>query len=182
MSKKVNQTLEAATNIAIISLAILFGYILVQNFLLSPSNNLVLNNPTQNNLASISQPPSGVKIGAKVDVPDVNWNSNRRTLIIYTSKACHFCTESMPFYKELAQKQVEIKTKIVVVSSNTVEASKGYFKEHGVDFLEVRRAFLVSIGVRGTPTLLLVNEKGEVLNSWIGRLSKEREREVISKL
>lgn len=182
MSKKVNETLESATNIAIICLVILFGYILVQNFLLSPPNNLASNNPTQNTLASTKRNPTGVQIGTKVNVPDVDWNNNQKTLVIYTRKGCHFCTESMPFYKELAQKQSEIATKIVIVSSDSVETSKGYFTEHGVVLSEIRQAKFVAVGIRGTPTLLLVNDKGEVLNSWVGRLSREREMEVISQL
>jgi len=36
--------------------------------------------------------------------------------------------------------------------------------------------------VDGTPTLLLVNEKGEISNSWVGKIPKEKEKEVISQL
>jgi hypothetical protein len=39
-----------------------------------------------------------------------------------------------------------------------------------------------SIGVDGTPTLLLINKDGIVTDSWRGKLPPEKEREVIARL
>jgi hypothetical protein len=36
--------------------------------------------------------------------------------------------------------------------------------------------------VKGTPTLILVNNKAEVLRSWPGQLSPEAEKEVLVKI
>ncbi|MDQ3750112.1 MAG: hypothetical protein M3367_14050 [Acidobacteriota bacterium] len=48
--------------------------------------------------------------------------------------------------------------------------------------LDVKQASLDSLQVDGTPTLLLVNDKGEITNSWIGKLPPNKEAEVINKL
>lgn len=45
---------------------------------------------------------------------------------------------------------------------------------------EVRQAGLDALGVRGTPTLLLINDKGVVIKSWVGRLPIDKEGEVIT--
>jgi hypothetical protein len=38
------------------------------------------------------------------------------------------------------------------------------------------------LGVPGTPSLLLVNQAGTVEDTWIGKLSPERETEVLNRL
>lgn len=88
----------------------------------------------------------------------------------------------MPFYKTLAKKQDEVKTRLIVASPDDVNTTKGYLEQNGVEFKDIRQANLSSINVRGTPTLLLVNDKGEVSNSWVGRLPSEKEKEVFSQL
>jgi hypothetical protein len=52
----------------------------------------------------------------------------------------------------------------------------------GLTGLEIRSASLDSIHVRGTPTLILVNDKGEVTDQWVGKLAADREDEVIQKI
>jgi len=49
----------------------------------------------------------------------------------------------MPFYSGFVQRQAEFKTKVLVVSSDTIETSKEYFKEHGVELSETRQSNLV---------------------------------------
>jgi hypothetical protein len=41
---------------------------------------------------------------------------------------------------------------------------------------------LGEIGVRGTPTLILIDGGGVVKQSWVGRLSADEEAEVLSRL
>lgn len=166
MPSKLQNKIETFANVAIIAVALLLGYFLVQNILF-PSPKYPA--------------PIEIKQNAKVNVPDVDWKANQRTLVLFIRKGCHFCTESMPFYKTLATKP-ENNTKIMVVSTDSAETSDGYLKENGVEIQNIRQADLSSIGVRGTPTLLLVNDKGEVSDSWVGKLSPDGEKEVISQL
>jgi hypothetical protein len=50
----------------------------------------------------------------------------------------------------------------------------------GVGVAEVVQAAVRDVGVRGTPTLLLVDRRGMVLRTWVGRLAPERESEVLA--
>lgn len=182
MTSKLNQRLETVINVAIISIIILIGYILVQTFLLTPSNKLVSNNPSQNSGSPSNPPQARIQIGTKVNFSGIDWKENEKTLVIYSRKGCRFCTESMSFYKKLAEKKDEFATKIIVVSTDTVETSKEYFAENGVNLSEFRQSKSIVSGLRGTPTLLLVDNKGKVLSVWVGRLPKEKEKEVVSQL
>ena len=60
--------------------------------------------------------------------------------------------------------------------------SREYLEKNGVQIIDIRKASLNAIGARVTPTLILVNEKGEVSQSWIGRLPKQKQQEVKSLL
>ena len=57
-----------------------------------------------------------------------------------------------------------------------------YLNELGLTNLEVKRSSLDNIQVSGTPTLILTNEKGEITDYWVGKLTPDRETEVINKL
>jgi hypothetical protein len=47
---------------------------------------------------------------------------------------------------------------------------------------DIRQAQVNSIGVTGTPTLLLVDEKGTVADAWQGKLQPDQETAVLAVL
>lgn len=63
-----------------------------------------------------------------------------------------------------------------------MEEAKEYLRKLEVKVEDVHSTSFASIGVTATPTLLLVNEEGVVSNYWRGRLSTDKETEVLSKL
>jgi len=63
-----------------------------------------------------------------------------------------------------------------------VEAAQEYLKSMGIITDEVRQLGLDSIGVRGTPTLLLVNSSGVVERAWVGKLNRDQEQAVLDVL
>jgi uncharacterized protein (DUF2126 family) len=52
----------------------------------------------------------------------------------------------------------------------------------GVKVDEVEQASFIDLGILGTPTLILVDSSGKVVNKWEGALSPSMESEVISQL
>lgn len=125
----------------------------------------------------------GTSVGSYAAVPGVNWAENKQTLVLVLRDGCHFCTDSAAFYRRLAQEsRARAGTKLVAVLPGAVEDSRGYLDGLGVPITEVRRAGLGAVGVSGTPTLLLVNDKGVVTKSWVGQLPAEKEAEVIEVL
>lgn len=164
MKSNFQQKIELLANIAIIIVAVLLGYFLITNFFFQP------NSPTKKGFE--------IAKGTKMPLPSVDRQANQRTLLLVLQKDCHFCTESMSFYKTLVEKSKEKNTKLVAILPNSSEESFQYLKENGVEIQEIKQLQLSEVSVRGTPTLILLNEKGEVENSWIGKLSTQKEKEV----
>jgi thioredoxin-related protein len=167
MQSKFSQKIELSANIAIITVAILLGYFLIQKFAFKP-------NP--------KQPPTEIAKGTKISLADVDWQANQKTMLLVLQKGCHFCTESMPFYKTLVEKSKEKGIKLVAVLPNSREESLQYLKENGVEIQEIKQARIDSINVHGTPTLITTDEKGEVVNYWMGKLTSQKEGEVLENL
>lgn len=82
------------------------------------------------------------------------------------SNTCRFCTESADFYKKLAQERAKhLDARIIAVLPQDVEAGRTYLNKLGEVVDEVRQSSLDAIGVRATPTLILVDDKGVVTES-----------------
>jgi hypothetical protein len=122
-------------------------------------------------------------VGKSISLPDTDWKRGDQTLVLVLSTGCHFCTESASFYKELVQKRAKQgNTRLVAVLPQPVDASRKYLSDLGIAVDDVRQLPPNSLGVRGTPTLLLVNKDGVVTDSWRGKLSPDKELEVMTRL
>ena len=117
--------------------------------------------------------------GTKVNLTGVDWTHNDQTLLLVLDQKCRFCTESAPFYQRLTQMATNSRVRLVAVLPQDVAASREYLDSLKVPIEEVRQSSLDAMRVEGTPTLILVNGKGEVMEAWAGRLSTEEENEVL---
>lgn len=169
--KDIGKKIEITANIAIIAVAIMVGGVLVQKYVLSPKPQPLP-----------SQPLPSVPIGTKLSLPDIDWAKNNRTLVLALQTGCHFCTESGPFYQRLVAEASNRNIPLIAVLPQSAEEGRKYLSDLNVAIKDVRRATLNSVGVRGTPTLLLVNSKGEVADGWIGKLQPDKESTVLKSL
>ncbi|HEX8846415.1 MAG TPA: hypothetical protein VF791_17340 [Pyrinomonadaceae bacterium] len=173
MKIDIHRRIEAATNIAIIVVAVLLCVVLVKNHLIpkpaSTTNNIAAN--TQNQL----------QVGAKLSLQGIDWAKNGQTLLLALSATCHFCSESAPFYQQL-RKAGGDRIQMVAVLPQSISDSEDYLNKLGVSVDEIKQASLKSINVRGTPTVMLVNSDGVVVNEWVGKLPEQQEAEVLSKI
>ena len=165
---RLSKRIEIGANIAIIVVAAFLGIILIKNY-------LVANRQERTDPVESANPARNTKIG----LPDVDWRGNGQTLVLAVSSVCHFCTESGPFYRLLAKDHG--RTRLLAVLPQPVEEGKRYFEKLGVTVDQIKQSSLSAIGVPGTPTLILVNNDGVVVDSWVGRLGPEQEAEVLSK-
>ena len=98
----------------------------------------------------------------------------RRTVVLYVRSSCHFCTASMDFYRELAQEG----RRIVVVDNESAQILDAYLSDN---HLAVPRASVTRADFPkfvATPTLVVVDAKGTVVNAWIGQLNAEQQQAV----
>src|SRR5882672_7848799 len=160
--------IELVANLAIIAVAILLGTVLVRSYLLP-----WLRPPQQ--IATSSLRP-----GMQLSLPGVDWKGNGRTLLLALSTQCHFCTESAQFYQRICQERAKApNVRLVAVFPQPVSEAEKYLSDIGVTVDELKQARLDSIGVGGTPTLIMTDSEGVVADSWRGRLPSEKESEVL---
>jgi hypothetical protein len=156
--------LEVVTNIIVILVAVAIGSVYFKDRFAAP--------PPQTD---------EVKAGDKlVSLKGWDWGAQDRTLVLVLRKGCHFCEDSAPFYQRLvAQQQAGSKTAIVAVFPDSDDVAKEVVQTEGLGIPAVAGVPLERLKVSGTPTLLLVDSSGKVLNAWDGMLSPRQELEVM---
>lgn len=171
MNNQLFRRIEFAANVAIIAVALLFGFVLVKRGILNsvPPAQAVLRD--------------AIKPGTKISLPETDWSQSERHVVLVLQKGCHFCTESAPFYKRLIgalAKRTDVQ--LIAALPQSVGESRQYLDGLGVAVNDVKQADPSSVGATGTPTLLLVDKAGKVTDVWVGKLPPEKEQEVFSRL
>jgi hypothetical protein len=166
-----HRRIEAVANIATIGLAALLSAVLIKVYLL----------PASQPRSPQALAETGVGTNLRGRLPGIDWGKNGRTLVLAISTQCHFCKESTPFYRKL-QGQVGKNLKTVAVLPQSVAEAQEYLKGEGVHVDQVEQASMAGVGIRGTPTMLLVNGAGVVTRIWAGKVQPEQEQEVLSVL
>jgi hypothetical protein len=122
------------------------------------------------------------QIGTKVAVDGVQF-SHRSNLVLVLSTRCKFCTDSMPFYRRIAAASTgRSDIELISLFPQDPTTAAEYLKQNGLALHRVVQVSLDALKVRCTPTLLLVDNAGILVDRWRGRLSSDQEREVLRKL
>lgn len=109
-----------------------------------------------------------------------------RALVVAVSPQCHFCNESLPFYKQLVDQRNQKGSAVKFVAAVPTEQLKAEesqkFATAGVQVDNMVNIDFASIKVPGTPTLMLVDKQGKVLDVWVGKLDEGHQKEVLERL
>jgi hypothetical protein len=161
--------LEAASYLALLTVCVIATVKLLQ---FHPQQHL-------GTTPAIAAAPTSVSGRIPVDL-----TSHKKWLILVLSTECHFCVESIPFHQELqkaAQNSGDLGLMAVFPQARSdvekYEAAHKFFPS-----TVVADVGLDQLQVRGTPTLLLVNQQGTVLKHWEGRLSESKQQDVRTEL
>lgn len=163
MSKR----LEVVANVAMIVVAVIAGTVLVRNLMTRPKNRPM---------------PPPIALGSPLAVQGMDWRANGKTLVLAVNTACHFCSESAPFYRRLVAEAPRRHVHMTALLPQAVSEGQEYLRSLEVPIDDVRQAPLKALKLRGTPTLLLVDGQGRVRQVWEGKLSPDAERQVIGAL
>jgi thioredoxin-related protein len=171
MSNLLNK-LNTVASIAVIIVAVLLGYVLVKDFILQP-------NRTRESRST----EDSIKVGTKLSLPDVNWQQNGRTVFLALKPNCPYCNASVPFYRKLSQALVTEKSgSLVALFPKAVSDGPGYLNSSGVVVNEVKQVTFETLGIKGTPTIIIADKDGSVVGYWFGQLSSAKEEEVLKQL
>ena len=169
--ERFRRLIEIGSNVAIVVVAILLGYSLLTRQFAQP----------------IAPPPSAaesqLKPGTRLPIASVDFSKSEKNLLLVLSTTCKYCTESAAFYQRLAKQNAETKKlNIVAALPQEVAESAKYIDSNGFVVDQIIKASPSELLVRGTPTLVLLDKNGTVLESWAGKLPPEKEKEVAERL
>jgi len=124
-----------------------------------------------------------VQIGTRFPLDGVKWDQSDQTLFLALTEKCHFCTESAPFYRQLAEARYsQNRIKVIVITPDEINEGKRYINSLGISVDEVKQVAYKPLGITDTPSVILVNGSGIVTGVWIGKLPPVREMEVLNRL
>jgi thioredoxin-related protein len=166
--------LDTIANIAIILVCIIAAVILIRNNFFPGSSR------------PAGAPPEAKKGETYAELRQVVPAGTDRALVLALSPTCHFCNDSMPFYKQLLdqrnQKGSAVKVIAAVPGDDVKSDEEKNFTSHGIQPDSIIAVDFKKIRVPGTPTVLLVDNQGKILDVWVGKLDGSREREVLARL
>jgi hypothetical protein len=164
----VPKKLEVLANLAIITLVVLIAASLFRQHV---------------GRAKANENGDELTAGKSVSAPaGYRWEQHSRTLLMALRYGCVHCERNMELYREIESKFVKesAETQLLSIFPDDAFVAQHDIDEHGLHGLP----FLANVDfdklhVFGTPTLLLIDNRGTILRSWIGELSKEKQDEVM---
>lgn len=164
--------LQTTANAAVIVLCLLVGWLALR--------------PTAPVPPAPPAAPPVYHVGDIIDpVAGVDFRAGGSTLLMVVRENCHFCQDSLPFYRQLSDARARHPNpalRVVAASTDSHDALSAYLQLKGVRVDQVSTIESGTLKVPGTPTLLLVDQAGRILNIWRGKLPDRQEKEVLRTL
>ena len=158
--------LTVAANVAIILVSIVLLFTLVRNEFWARDPHT-------------KQRPNAEELIGKALPVSEPWNAYRQTVVLVLSVTCHYCAASGPFYQQLTQIAAEHQVNVVALLPEPKSESVPFLSQLGLKIQSVQQADPWSVGVSGTPTLLLVDNSGIVRHVFRGQLPPTEQNKVI---
>lgn len=167
-------TLEKLSHVAFILMCVAVTAVGVQRFTSAPA-------------AGAAAPAPGARTapispGTKLALHEtLRPGGARGSLVLALSTNCQYCTASMPFYNRLQALEAVAngRVRLSVIALQPAPQMREYLVSHDVRVDRIVQFPDAGVSIRGTPTLILVNADGEVVNSWAGQLEAAEEAAVI---
>jgi thiol-disulfide isomerase/thioredoxin len=174
--------LEVLANVAVLITSVVLCSVLVKKYFFPATKPEAIVEPVASpSPAASASRRASIQAGTKISLPGIDWTKSNCTVVLALSTTCHFCSESAPFYQKLQQQKPD-GVRLVAVFAQPVEDGRDYLKQLGVSVSEVVQSPLGSVGVSGTPTLLLIDDEGSVTDSWVGKLSDSEAAKVFAQI
>jgi hypothetical protein len=158
--------LQTATHVFLIALCCLAGGLLIEQRFFSESDSGLT---------------VGKLVGREVKLPGADWQSAPVSVLLQISSTCHYCNESMPFYRQLmaARQSAPARVPVVVASADAVAVMQQHLVDEQVSVDKVLHSRLEGFGTV-TPTVYIVDSKGMVKRVFVGELDSSGQKELLS--
>ncbi len=126
--------------------------------------------------ANLARPPR-ISVGEQLNLANIDWKQNKKSLVFFLKKDCPYCTASAAFYRQLIEEAGKRNVTSVAVLPDAPDEARKYIRylELPIDKLEISP--LAAYKISGTPTVLFVDESGIVKGAWFGA-SPQQEKEM----
>ncbi len=129
------------------------------------------------------RPPAPIAVGETLAIEGLDFSRHHQTYLLVISTRCGFCNESAGFYRQLtAAASRRSGVAVVAALPQPVAESRAYLDGLEVPIDDVLQVKPPTIGVRGTPTILLADSQGVVRRVWNAKLDPAREQEVLKSI
>lgn len=100
---------------------------------------------------------------------------DKHTFLLYTKSTCAYCDASMGLYRDMIAKGA----RVIAFTAEDAEVNRGYLASHKVSPEKVLPLRGSGIAFRVTPSLVLVDREGTVVNTWWGKQNRETEEAIL---
>ncbi len=118
----------------------------------------------------------GPKVGSSIGDIGLRWTGTGANVVLLLSNKCHFCSDSAPFYRRLIDSLGD-RGYIAALFPHDAEAGVAFLNQLGMKVSAVKGNVALPWPVR-TPTVLLCDSRGTIVNVWTGKLSPGQETQV----
>jgi hypothetical protein len=119
-------------------------------------------------------------LGKRFELPGVDWHATPLNTVLIINTHCHFCNESIPFYRRLIATTSDSRS-LSVVSTEPVDAVKAHLSRYN---LKIERVYQIPVPRESmlsvTPTVLVIDSGGIIRHALIGKLNSEQENSLLT--
>ena len=151
MSTKLRANIELGLNIVVVAAIIVVSGVVVKRYVFPGK-----------------QQSPRVAVGEHLNVPNIDWKQNQKTLVFFLMENCFYCESSAPFYRQVIEEASRYNVKILAILPHPIEASRKYVEHLNLPIENVQTGSFPAFKVPGTPTVLFVDNGGTVRGAWIG--------------
>jgi hypothetical protein len=113
-------------------------------------------------------------------IPGIMYAASPQSLLLFLNSGCGYCQQSLPFYSRITKEAaVSRTTKVIAVFSSTEEKPELFLSNHGISVDQIVTADFRKLAISVTPTVMLVDHSGRILDFWIGMIPQSREGSVL---
>lgn len=170
MRYSVRANIELALNVVVaLAIVIVMGVVVKRFFFSSPSSHVTAQQPQ-------------LTVGSRVNVPNVDWKQNKRSLVFFLKKDCVYCDNSAPFYRLLLEDAARRDVKSLAILPDSVDVGTQYVQSLKLPIEHVQMGSLSHYQIPGAPSVVFVDDQGIVRGAWIGMAPPDREEKMRSEL
>jgi hypothetical protein len=118
-----------------------------------------------------------LRVGEKVPLP-FDSSKPQRSVLLVLSRTCRYCSVSASFYQSLEPLVARAGLAWTAVLPQEPKESQAYLTRLGLHVQHVLSGSPRDLRLPGVPAVLLVDEKGSVERTWLGKLTADQENDI----